>query len=272
MDHQHKSSSGLRQTNKPHSGKKVLDKGRRTPVKATAVGYSKDISKQDRRNQAKQLRDNRRQSLIAKKRGPLGKEGSKGPINVALVAFNGDVDMRRLWGCFGNEMDWKEDSVNVATLEGVRVIVSPLRTIHSCLDTVLACDVMVAVFVGDRLCDHEHSAFDELGYDILTNLKMNGLPGEVIGITAPSKSNGEDLLSDKQLDGSLKTVQRYLRSELPRAESKMYNLPKDCEGLLKCLQACGIGSYGLNLSATGYNRRSINSPSLLVIPSNTASP
>ncbi|KAF4656543.1 ribosome bioproteinsis protein tsr1 [Perkinsus olseni] len=245
MVHQHKSSSGLRQTNKPHSSKKVLDKGRRTPVKATKVG-SKDISKQDRRNQARQLRDNRRQSIIAKRRVAQGKEGAKGPLNVALIAFHGDVDMRKVWGCFANEMVWKEDAVNVADVGGVRIIASPLRTIHSCLDTVLASDVMVGVFVGDRRCDHEHSAFDELGYDILTNLKMNGMPGEVIGVTAPSKSTGEDLLSGRQLDLSLKTVQRYLRSELPLAQGKVYNLPKDSDTFVKGLQACvGTNDEGM---------------------------
>lgn len=36
------------------------------------------------------------------------------------------------------------------------------------------------------------------------------MPGEVIGVTAPSKNTGEDLLSGRQLDLSLKTVQRYL--------------------------------------------------------------
>ncbi|KAF4732805.1 ribosome bioproteinsis protein tsr1, partial [Perkinsus olseni] len=225
--------------------KKVLDKGRRTPVKATKVG-SKEISKQDRRNQARQLRDNRRQSIIAKRRVAQGQEGAEGPLNVALVAFHGDVDMRKVWGCFANEMVWKEDAVNVADVGGVRIIASPLRTIHSCLDTVLASDVMVGVFVGDRLCDHEHSAFDDLGYDILTNLKMNGMPGEVIGVTAPSKNTGEDLLSGRQLDLSLKTVQRYLRSELPRAQGKVYNLPKDSDTFVKGLQACvGTNDEGM---------------------------
>lgn len=141
-------------------------------MKSIRVG-NKEISKQDRRNQARQLRENRRQSIVAKRRVAEGKDGSKGPLNVAVVAFHGEVDMRALWGFIGNGMEWKEDGVNVADLGSVRVIASPLRTVHSCLDTVLASDVLVGAFVGDRLCDHEHSAFDELGYDILTNLKMN---------------------------------------------------------------------------------------------------
>jgi pre-rRNA-processing protein TSR1 len=174
---------------------------------------NRQLSKKDRKNQAKQ-KVQHHQKLISSK--------THSPVNVAVVVFHGSVDEIAVYRELVNSDPFvTSDSPFIAVsteIHGGRrvqfVFIRDRTNIQVTLDAVKAADVLLGIFPGsDFEVTYEKSVFDEQGYQILSALKMQGLPGMVLGANQTE-------LADKE---SLRNFTRYFESEFS-SDSKHHKI------------------------------------------------
>mmetsp|Transcript_97204 Transcript_97204/g.203013 ORF Transcript_97204/g.203013 Transcript_97204/m.203013 type:complete len:787 (+) Transcript_97204:134-2494(+) len=235
----HRSSAGEKKAHKGSSsggGSASRRTGEsRGPVKKVVSGQSK----QDRLNAMKQMRDNKKEELLLRKRLGADRDDDRSapPKVVALIPFHTQADtlsLKRqiLLACGAN-------AEAVAALPPHQpaaallppfaqggpgngkprvLLVDPPRDLMAVLDVCKCADIVLAV-VGPH-ASLEEPAFDDHGYRLLTALKAQGLPSLIAAV-----HGGDDamaMMSQKKAMDSRKFVTRYIASELG-AETKLFH-------------------------------------------------
>lgn len=197
------------------------------------------LSKQDRLNTLKQLRQSKKEELLSRKR--MGADVRAPPPKVVvLIAFHEQADAfslkrRMLEVCGAPGAADAVKHLPVATMlpnwaQGgpgggrPRVqFVDPPRDVIAVLDAAKCADLVLCV-LGPH-ASLEEPSFDELGYRMLTALKSQGLP---VPIGAIHGSDTAMMTSGKKAIEAKKFVQRYFSSELG-AEAKLFPASSDEE-------------------------------------------
>lgn len=228
--------------NKPKRNK---SKGRvetRTSIKkvnATAA------SKLDRQNTLRQIRDEKKNDLLHRRRLGAGvNDGSTPPPKVVLVvAFHTQADAvslkRRVLATCGSAAEVvaalpphvPATAVLPAFAQGgpgcgkPRVLlVDPPRDVLAVMDAAKCADIVLCVFGPHASLDEP--AFDATGYRLLTALRAQGMP-TVIGAVHGGPDSAT-MLSGKKAAESKKFVTRYFSSELG-TDAKLYQAGTDEE-------------------------------------------
>mmetsp|Transcript_149190 Transcript_149190/g.278139 ORF Transcript_149190/g.278139 Transcript_149190/m.278139 type:complete len:806 (+) Transcript_149190:155-2572(+) len=197
------------------------------------------LSKQDRLNTLKQLRQSKKEELMMRKR--MGADMRAPPPKVVvLIAFHEQAETlslkRRLLGACSapGAADAVQHLPVVTTLPDwakagpgggrPRVqFVDPPRDLLAVMDAAKCADLVLCV-LGPH-ASLEEPSFDELGYRMLTVLKSQGLP---ITIGAIHGADTAMATSGKKTAEARKFVQRYFASELG-SEAKLFPAGSDEE-------------------------------------------
>jgi len=236
--HHHRSSTKEKQSSKRNASKGRVETTRSSVKKLNTAA----ISKQDRLNTLKQLREAKKEEIFYKKR--FGAELDDRPLPpkvVCLVGFHTQADplslKRKILSLCGYS---SEDLAKlpphqpaVASLPNWAqgpgmgkprvLLIDPPRTVFGVLDAAKCADVVLCV-VGPH-ASLEEPAFDDLGYKTLTALKAQGLP-VVFGAMHGSSTSMET--SAKKQGEAKKFVTRYFHSELG-AETRLFAAGTDEE-------------------------------------------
>eukprot|EP00434_Breviolum_minutum_P039625 symbB.v1.2.035194.t1/scaffold4684.1/size36451/2 len=236
--HHHRSSTKEKQSSKRNASKGRVETTRSSVKKLNTAA----ISKQDRLNTLKQLREAKKEEIFYKKR--FGAELDDRPLPpkvVCLVGFHTQADplslKRKILSLCGYS---SEDLAKlpphqpaVASLPNWAqgpgmgkprvLLIDPPRTVFGVLDAAKCADVVLCV-VGPH-ASLEEPAFDDLGYKTLTALKAQGLP-VVFGAMHGSSTSMET--SAKKQGEAKKFVTRYFHSELG-AETRLFAASTDEE-------------------------------------------
>jgi len=200
------------------------------------------LSKQDRLNALRQVRQAKKDELMERRRLGAGWDSRETPPKVvAIVAFHVDVDTaslkRHLLVACGESSDVAAASTPCApavvqlpsfahagpSSGRPRVLfVDPPRDVLSVLDVAKCADLVLAVFRPHASL--EDPAFDEAGYRILTALKSQGLP-----VVLGAMCGGDEMAgSAKKAGEGKKFVARYFTSEFS-ADAKLFSTSTDEE-------------------------------------------
>jgi pre-rRNA-processing protein TSR1 len=229
----HRSSSTTKASKKQQKSSKTGEG--RTPITKVNTGA---LSKQDRVNTLRQMRQAKREEMLDRRRMGAGNRPPP-PKVVVIVGFHEHADTlslkRRLLSvCTGEDAstapahvpatvvlpDWAK-----AGAGGGRprvLFIDPPRDLIAVLDVVKCADLVVCVLGPHASLDEP--AFDDLGYRFLTALKSQGLPVTVGAIHGTDAS----MSSTKKSAESRKFINRYFASELG-AEAKLFPASTDEE-------------------------------------------
>lgn len=186
----------LKQKNKKH-GKKEAGK---KVHKSVSKNLGASLGKRDRRN------------LRAQKRDSAKAVPSVGPRIVLLLGFHADAPVallreKLLAACGGVlEPGRPHPTLRCPDSQERLTLVLPERAVGPVLDAGKCADLVLGVFPPTATV--EAGPFDELGYRLLSCLKLQGLP-PVLGVL-PS-------VGGKSVHETRKLIDRFLRSELPDA-------------------------------------------------------
>lgn len=228
--------SSLKQQNKPYKGKSKSKtaKGGRTVPTAVHVQDWTEKSKADRKNAAVQKRKHLRENLVQKARG----QASSGMMKVVgLLALHHDADLDNLLESLEGSCAMGE---GLRTTDGMPVVfVKVGRDELSVLDYGKIVDCFLHVFncanadlkkakIDPSTC----SAYDEIGYKLLSALKSQGFP-PALGVL-----QGLDSISPKRQKEVKKLYNRYFLSEVPeggklRPSSKVPEILRDISTLTR---------------------------------------
>lgn len=207
--HHHRSS--ISKTKKPH-GKKKESNGKVIPVRK----MDPSLSKTERVHMAKQVRNNKKEQLIQKKR--MGCDGTIPPKLIAVVPFHENSNcmwakekLLRICGYQGPVVPHELYTVLLPpfaqcpgqTKQRATFVEAP-RDMQAMLDICKVADVILCVFGPEASI--EQPCFDEQGYKALTALKMQGVPS-ILGMMHGFQGQPKKVLETKKL------IQRYFQSE-----------------------------------------------------------
>jgi len=221
----HRSSSKKPQTKEQQRAS--LKSENRGGIKKFAAG---SLAKQDRLNAQRQIREDKKAELMAKKRMGFADTRAAPPKVVVLIPFHTQADTlslkrRILEACGGSAAEAAATlppHVPVAALlpafaQGAPgsgkprvLLVDPPRDMIAALDAAKCADIVVCV-LGPHATLEEPS-FDDHGYRLLTALKSQGLP-VVMGVIHGGSDEMSTTSAKKSAD-SKKLIQRYFHSEL----------------------------------------------------------
>ncbi|CAJ1376399.1 unnamed protein product [Effrenium voratum] len=232
--HHHRSSTKDTKPAKRNSSKGRVERSSVKKVNTAA------ISKQDRLNTLKQLRDAKKEEIWQKKRFGSEEDRALPPKVVCLVGFHTQADplslKRKILSLCGKGEEAAKlpphcpavaSLPNWAQGPGMGkprvILIDPPRTVFGVLDAAKCADVVLCVL--GPTASLEEPAFDELGYKTLTALKAQGLPvtfGAIHG-----SDNAMNVSAKKQAEAR-KFVTRYFHSELG-AETRLFPAGTDEE-------------------------------------------
>lgn len=236
--HHHRSSTKEKQPSKRNASKGRVETTRSSVKKLNTAA----LSKQDRLNTLKQLREVKKEEILHKKR--FGADFDDRPLPpkvVCLVGFHTQADPLSLKRKILSLCGYSSDELarlpphrpavaalpNWAQGPGMGkprvLLIDPPRTVFGVLDAAKCADVVLCV-VGPH-ASLEEPAFDDLGYKTLTALKAQGLP-VVLGAMHGSETV-MDTSAKKQAEAR-KFVTRYFHSELG-AETRLFAAGTDEE-------------------------------------------
>eukprot|EP00388_Colpodella_angusta_P004451 GDKJ01014666.1.p1 GENE.GDKJ01014666.1~~GDKJ01014666.1.p1 ORF type:complete len:824 (+),score=256.27 GDKJ01014666.1:69-2474(+) len=221
--------------------------------------FGRDLSKDERMNLNKQLRNEKVTSVLTKK--TLGLK--QPPKTVGLLSFNDSVDSTLIKKIVLEQLLEESEKANV-TVHGPSTILLPNwaqssnnkeykkqritfidipRNFNAAMDIVKALDVLVFCFGSASL---ENPAFDEPGYRLLSALKLQGLPS-VMGVSAPCSSFG--ITNQRQVRENNDFCQRFFISELG-VDKKFFSLetPMDSKNFIRALSGLTPKMVGFRLN------------------------
>lgn len=218
--------------------------GKRVPITKVTSG----LSKNDRLNNMRQLRQQKREDLMDRRR--LGAFNRHPPPKVVvLIAFHEQANTLSLKRSLVNACTGEDASNLQPHLPATAVLpdwakagrgegrtrvqfVDPPRDLLAILDVIKCADL--ALCVVPPYASLEEPSFDETGYKLLTALKSQGLPVCIGAI------HGDDgaMLSTKKAADARKFVTRYVASELG-ADTRLF--PAASKEEMKALVR-GVGS------------------------------
>lgn len=204
-------SGPLRQTNKAHKGGRKKnnqnDKGR-TEVKLLTINKKHDLNRKDRRNRALQLRKNKRDEVLAKKRYVGGAQSP--PVLVGIIPLNPSQDPSQLLegmkACHEELVisDSKKGHCHISCprLKQRFTVVCPnVGNMHDVLDIVKVADVLLLVHTLDDL-----DSYMEM---LLSSILSHALP------TTIHVAVGLDTLNPKKKSDAKKAILKTMESRFP---------------------------------------------------------
>eukprot|EP00397_Hematodinium_sp_SG-2012_P010255 GEMP01010364.1.p1 GENE.GEMP01010364.1~~GEMP01010364.1.p1 ORF type:complete len:750 (-),score=163.74 GEMP01010364.1:1014-3263(-) len=230
--HHHRSS--ISKTNKTH-GKKKENNGSNPNV---AKKMDSSMSKAERVHMAKQLRQNKKDQLIQKKR--MGCDGTTPPKLIVLVPFHEHSNclwakekLLRACGYQGpivpNELQTVLLPPFAQTPGQVKqraTFIEAPRNLQVLLDVCKTADVILCVFGSEASL--EKPCFDAVGYKALTALKMQGLPS-VVGMMHQFQGHPKKVAETKKL------IARYFQSELVDEKILNADTEEEAKSLVRVL-------------------------------------
>ena len=199
-------------------------------------------------------------SALKKKSGTSSVSGV--PISVCVVPFHESVISSNLIEFVSNMIVTESDvnrGVQIRTghipnqpKKRVQLVIPNHRDrMDLILDSVKTADVLLCVFPTHAT--YEESCFDQVGYEVLKALRMQGLPPLVVGsIIAPAESGGKI---------GVKTVERYFNSEFATDKAKFVfpsanvtSLPELARQVMTCIHTSLSGGSALKTDSLALRR------------------
>ncbi|XP_071960832.1 pre-rRNA-processing protein TSR1 homolog [Antedon mediterranea] len=224
-------SGTLKQKNKTHKTGRHRSKGQletiskgRVSVKTISKKLRKDLSKNQRRHQANQIRQKKKDDVINRKRKIGGKYGAPHLVTVFCAHQETDVNnvVNLLKSCDESAIISQSESgltcdISIPRFKQRFTLLLPPPDLKSILDAAKASDSIVAVLSPDE-------GWDAWGELCLTSLFAQGLPATTLLL------QGMVDLSIKKKSESKKNLQKIIEKRFPK--EKIYTLDSAQDAIL----------------------------------------
>ncbi|XP_024946350.1 pre-rRNA-processing protein TSR1 homolog [Cephus cinctus] len=232
-------AGALKQTNKPHKTGRHRSKGSignevkgRINVKTLSKRAHKELGKDARRLQAQQLRQKKREEVVAKKRNLGGSLAA--PILIAIIPLQEDLDPESIVSILTKADDTANISISPCGITHISLprfkqrfscIVPPVGNTIATLDAAKVATTILFVTSATSSPDRgpKTEAIDSWGEEIIRSAVAQGLPSTIVALT------NLEYVNPKKRQDTKQQVQKLISKWLP--EEKILPLDKTVDAL-----------------------------------------